>query len=201
MPRTRRCSEHKRFLRVTTKLEFCRLGELWIKNNRSSHPWWPEGKEKKWQGRFVIAVHNRRVQFNLVFAGLCYHAILSNLCYTKLPFSRKSRTVQREKKDEMTAILQSLKSYSYYSDETGANMDTGRFRIRDPLWLLPWAFVPSSSSSSRLQNITLNVSFEMFRVFCFISQKIILNVQQSSYGRHPSLLISRCIELSTEPKM
>ena len=55
------------------------------------------------------------------------------LCYTKLPFSRKSRTVQREKKDEMTAILQSLTSYSYYSDETGANVGTGRFRIRDPL--------------------------------------------------------------------
>lgn len=185
MPRTRRCSEHKRFLRVTTKLEFCRPGELWTKNNRSSHPWWPGGKEKKWQGRLIlIAVHNRRAQPNLVFAGLCYHAILSNLC-----LSRKSRTVQREKKDETTAILQSLTSYSYYSDETGANVDTGRFQIRDPLWLLAWAFVPSSTSWSRLKNNTLNVSFEIFRVFCFISQKIKLNVQQSSYGRHPSLLI------------
>lgn len=152
MPRTRRCSEHKRFLRVTTKLEFCRLGELWIKNNRSSHPWWPEGKEKKWQGKFVIAIHSRRSQPNLVFVGLCYHAILFNLSYIKLPFSRKSRTVQREKKDEMTAILQSLKSYSYYSDETGANVDTGRFRIRDALWLLAWAFVPRLTSWSRLQS-------------------------------------------------
>ena len=90
---------------------------------------------------------------------------------------------KEKKKDETTAILQSLTSYSYYSDETGANVETGRFRIRDPLWNLAWAFVPRLTSWSRLQNITLNVSFEMFRVFCFISQKIKLNAQHSSFGR------------------
>ena len=162
MQRMRRCSEHKRFLRVTTKPEFCRAGELWTKNNRSSHPWWPGGKEKKWQGRLIlIAVHNRRAQPNLVFAGLCYYAILSNLCYTKLPFSRKSRTVQREKKG--------WNGRNSPISSTGANLDTGRFQIRDPLRLLAGALVPSLTSWSRLKNNTLNVSFEMFRVFCFIS--------------------------------
>ena len=165
MQRTRRCSEHKRFLRVTTKPEFCRAGELWTKNNRSSHPWWPGGKEKKWQGRLIlIAVHNRRAQPNLVFAGLCYHAILSNpLLHQVTFFAEESQSPKRKKKVKRPQFS------NLFSDETGANVDTDRFRTRDPLWLLAWAFVPSFNFWSRLQNITLNVSFEMFRVFCFIS--------------------------------
>ena len=98
MPRTRRCSEHKRFLRVTTKLEFCRLGELWIKNNRSSHPWWPEGKEKKWQGRFVIAVHNRR---ELIWCLLACATMPFCLIFVTPSYLFRVRVAQSKEKKKM----------------------------------------------------------------------------------------------------
>lgn len=143
MQRMRRCSEHKRFLRVTTKPEFCRAGELWTKNNRSSHPWWPGGKEKKWQGRLIlIAVHNRRAQPNLVFAGLCYHAILSNpLLHQVTFFAEESQSPKRKKKGETTAILQSLQWWNWsqrgrWQVPNSRPSLTSSLSVRPEFWLL-----------------------------------------------------------------
>ena len=143
MQRTRRCSEHERFLRVTTKLEFCRPGELWTKNNRSSHPWWPGGKEKKWQGRLIlIAVHNRRAQPNLVFAGLCYHTILSNpLLHQVTFFPEESQSPKRKKKGETTVILQSPQWWNWsqrghWQVPNSRPSLTSSLSVRPEFWLL-----------------------------------------------------------------